>query len=1101
MSRKKSRREKGQGSIHTEYSSSTQDSTEADKQDLSSTDNENSLDSTETDNQESKKSPKVEKKNKKRELANTKFQNDLDKRVEDLRKQKMSAKKVLIWLLLLPFRIVEFFFRFFYGILNVLLIILIGGIFVGTIIAIKVYPMYQEASTTAYTKLASLKDSNFRMLGNTKIYDKNDKIIGEINAGDYKYVPINKVSPFIQNGYIATEDRRFTEHIGIDVQSLARAGLSLIKHNGEITQGGSTITQQVIKNNLLSQEQSYSRKLVEILIAPKIEQEYSKAKIMEFYVNTNYYGNGCYGIETASRFYFNKHCKDLTLAEAAMLCGVSNSPNNYNPIKSMKLATEKEHQVLKNMLHEDYISQDEYDKALEQEIRVRATVDEYDNDNYMISYALYSTALELMKKDGFKFKYIFSSSEEQSKYAEEYSKAYAEKASLLRAGGYKIHTSFDTKLQAKLQRSIDKSLRGYTEKQKNKKYALQSSGVCIDNQTGYIVAMVGGRGEKDEFNRAFLSTRQPGSSIKPLLVYAPSINDGVITPSSVYTDKKVYARPNDTSSYSPSNSGGGFRGDMPIREALARSINTIAFQLYQDTTPQIAMSYLDKMQFTTLSSVDNHALSLCLGGFTNGVRIVDLAKGYATLPMGGKYTTRTCIRYVDHEVKGKVLDDTNLEDTESEVFTPDTAFMMCDMMQGTLKEDYGTAHRIYNKNMIAGGKTGTTSSNKDAWFSGFSKYYTTTVWVGYDTPRVMEGMYGGTVPAEIWSKFMTGIKKNMTKADFDKPDTIALRKAHGTSYAGKNLKLVKMGKHTWYETRKLGTEWYSKINDYMLATKQKEREIQLAYNLAKSKANDFLDYRIGSVTQALSLDDTYAKVIGYIEAVDDDYKSKRLKKEVTKYYEALVKVVKNDWKSFIAEYEQSEKDEEIARQKVNIEESKHEALRQLKNNRINKMEWYIAEMYRRSFNTDVTKLLVSDAEEALERLKGYSEYKTYQRNFNKAKAYVNGLPDKIVMPEIPHDDEDDTYIDTRKYYDSAVAEYKKRKKELENYINNKPTPTKKPKPTPKPTSKPTPKPEKSPAPTKKPIKTPTPVPSPTTTPNEDSESILAKIRKSFMSWY
>ena len=337
----------------------------------------------------------------------------------------------------------------------------------------------------------------------------------------------------------------------------------------------------------------------------------------------------------------------------------------------------------------------------------------------------------------------------------------------MRAGGFKIYTSFDPKLQKKLQDSVDSSLAGYTEKQKNKKYALQGSAVCVDNETGYIVALVGGRGDEDEFNRAFLAKRQPGSSIKPLLVYAPSINEGVVTPSTIYTDKKVYAIDGDPSSYSPTNSGGGYRGDMTIREALARSINTIAFQLYKDTTPQISMKYLSDMKFSTLTYSDTTALSLCLGGFTDGVRVVDLAKGYSTLLMQGKYSSRTCIRHMEHETKGTIIAERDLEDTQTEVFTEDTAFMMCDIMQGTLSEGYGTAHSIYNSKMVAGGKTGTTSSNKDAWFSGFTKYYTCSVWVGYDSPRVMSGMYGGTVPARIWSKFMTGIDKNMTKADFE----------------------------------------------------------------------------------------------------------------------------------------------------------------------------------------------------------------------------------------------------------------------------------------------------------------------------------------------
>lgn len=954
---------------------------------------------------------------------------------EEMRNKKFSWGRLILNIILFPFRLVEFIFKFFYSILNILLIMLAVVAFAEVFIFVKVYPMYQEASTTAYEKLASLQDSNFRMLSNTVIYDKDDEVIGEINAGDYKYVPINEVSKYVQEGYIATEDRRFMEHIGIDAQSLVRAGLSLLKHKGEITQGGSTITQQVIKNNLLSQEQTYSRKLVEILIAPKIEQLYSKSKIMEFYVNTNYYGNGCYGIETASQFYFNKSCKDLNLAEAAMLCGVSNSPNNYNPIASKKLANEKKAQVLGNMFKLNYITSDEYKKALKKKVKVKATVDEYDNDNYMISYALYCASLDLMKKDGFNFRYIFDSYNDEKQYIEDYQTLYAEKASLLRAGGFRIHTSFNQKLQKKLQKSIDTNLSGYTEKQKNKKYALQGAGVCIDNQTGFVVALVGGRGDNDEFNRAFLSKRQPGSSIKPLLVYAPAINEGVVTPSTVYTDKKVYARPNDTSSYSPSNSGGSFRGDMPIREALARSINTIAFQLYQDTTPEISMKYLSDMHFSTMTYSDSTALSLCLGGFTNGVRVVDLAKGYSTLPMNGKYSTRTCIKHIDHEVNGVVVEAQDLEDTQSEVFTPDTAFMMCDMMQGTLKEGYGTAHNIYNSDMIAGGKTGTTSSNKDAWFSGFTKYYTTSIWVGYDTPRVMQGMYGGTVPANIWSNFMAKISKNTTKADFDKPDSIALYNYKDGDYTGKELKLNKSDTKSWYDFRKVGTEWYSELNDYALEVKQKEREIQKAFNIAKENADKFLERGISCVDDALNLDRNYATVVSYLDDVGDAYKTNKLRKKVASYYDLLVKEVSSDWQKYIAEYNKTRKEEEKAEQRLRVQNSKEEAARLLKSNRIQKAEWYLTEINNREYNTDVTQLLISDAEKAIKRLKGYLEYNSYVKRLNTAKEYVNKLPTEIIMPEIPEDYTDDENIDEDTYYDEEVEDLHDAEKELEDWQN------------------------------------------------------------------
>jgi penicillin-binding protein 1A len=970
--------------------------------------------------QNEKQKKKLDLKNEKNEKLNEEVENQKVK----IKNKKFSWKKLLLNIVLFPFRLIEFIFKFFYSILNVLLLILAVGVFAGVIIFAKVYPMYQEASTTAYDKLAHLQDSDFRMLENTRIYDKDGNILGEIDAGDYQYVDITDVSDYIQNGYIATEDKRFMQHIGIDAQSLIRAAISLFKHNGEVTQGGSTITQQVIKNNILSQEQTYSRKLVEVLIAPKLEQRYSKDKIMEFYVNTCYYGNGCYGVETASQYYFGKSAKDISLAEAAMLCGVSNSPNNYNPVASMELATQKKEQVLKNMLDEGYITEKEYNSALKKKIKIKASLDEYDNDNYMISYALYCTALQLMEQDGFEFKYYFSSYDEQKKYNKAYQKAYTAKSSLIRAGGYSIYTSFNQKLQKKLQKAVNKQLSKYTEKQDNGKFALQGSAVCVDNTTGYVVAMVGGRTSKDEYNRAFLAKRQPGSSIKPLLVYAPAINEGVVVPSTIYTDKKVYAVAGDTSSYSPTNSGGGYRGNMTVREALARSINTIAYQIYRDTGSKESMQYLANMKFSTLTYADTTAQSLCLGGFTDGVRVVDLAKGYATLPMGGQYSDRTCIKKIEHETEGLVFESKDLASTEKEVFNSDTAYMMCDMMQGTLEEDYGTGKSIRNKDMIAGGKTGTTSSSKDVWFSGFTKYYTCSVWVGYDTPRAMYGQYGGGMPAQIWSNFMTSISKNMTKADFDKPDTISLRKSSNGSYSGKDIKLkYKEGKSRYYTLRKGGTDWYSKLNEITIKLAEQNRIAKEAYKKANNAVKAFENFYIQSIDDALGLDDKYASIVDYIDKVDDEYKAGNLRKRASKHYDLLTDTVMEEWQTYIDEYYDSEKTLATAKQEEALEDSKISAQNQLKQNRINKAEWYITELNNRNYNTSVTQLLYKDAKKAVKRLKGYDEYSSYKSRLASAKTRIDGLPTDLTAPEIPQDYEDDTSIDESEYEDKEVEDY------------------------------------------------------------------------------
>lgn len=311
--------------------------------------------------------------------------------------------------------------------------------------------LYKGLCEKAYDSLASIDEGTFRRLGNTKILDADGEVIGEIDTGSYQYHEISEIPLELQNAYIAAEDQNFKSHHGIDYKAIVRAGIALIKNKGEITQGGSTITQQVIKNNLLTQEQTFKRKFLEIMIAPSVEKKYSKQDIMEFYCNSNYFGNGCYGVGNAASFYFGKELKELTLAECAMIAGISNSPNNYNPVASMELAKEKMNSILSKMLEQQMITQEEYNAAKEQEIVVTETSKKVvGSNNYMSSYAIHCAALELMKQDGFDFQYLFPDKDAYKKYKEKYKETYTATASLVRSGGYTIHTSFQMDIQKKL---------------------------------------------------------------------------------------------------------------------------------------------------------------------------------------------------------------------------------------------------------------------------------------------------------------------------------------------------------------------------------------------------------------------------------------------------------------------------------------------------------------------------------------------------------------------------------------------------------------------------------------------------------------------------
>lgn len=923
------------------------------------------------------------------------------------------------WLL---YRILSFFLVFSKVILNVILLLLIVCGITGGLLYAKVLPMYQDACEQAYEKLSNLNENSFHMFSNTVVYDKNGKKIGEIDSGSYKYVKINKISKYIQHGYIATEDKKYMEHGGIDLQSILRAGISLVSNKGEITQGGSTITQQVIKNNLLTQEQSFDRKLTEVLLAPALERKYNKADIMEFYCNSNFYGNRCYGVETASRFYFGCSAKDVTLAQAAMLCGISNSPNKYNPIASMDLAKKKQAQVLNLMLEQGYISKKQYKKAMKEEITIVGLDTSSSSENYMVSYAIDRAAIQLMRDNGFKFQYTFASQKEQKNYDKKYSAEYSKRSAEIRAGGYKLYTSLDPKIQKKLQKSVANTLSTFTEKdKKTKKYALQSAAMCIDNESQFVVAVVGGRTRNDEYNRAFLSKRQPGSTIKPLLDYAPAIDNGVINGSSIFNDHKVYWDNTNPKSYSPKNSGGGYRGRVSVREALARSINTVAFQVFKEVGSDISLGYLDKLQFSSLSYADNSAPAVSLGGFTYGVTINDMCRGYATLENNGKMSARTCLVKIEHEMNGTIYQAPELEESETEVYSADTAFIMKDIMQGTFNEAYGTGRAGYNDKQIYAGKTGTTSSNRDAWFCGFSTSYTTAVWIGYDTPRKMPGMYGSTYPLRIWSSFMNDVHKNKKKANFGIPETIKLRRVSGGNLTSSGKEINYDETKRYYSQRPGGYDYYSQLNSSRKSSWEKEYKLSAAKKEAEKAVAAFEKYKIKDVKSAAAFESEYDAVTAVISKIPDEYEQTPYKERATAKYDSLKDVVKNKWAKAIKEEQEAEADKRIKQQKIDAEDAATQANNTLKSNRIKKAKWYTDALKKRKYYNQTTKALIRDGKKAIARLKGYSEYDSYKDSFDRAVERAKKLPKKQETPVNPGSGSDKQPIDPDKYTDPTPA--------------------------------------------------------------------------------
>ena len=830
----------------------------------------------------------------------------------------------------------------------------------GLILYAAVKPELDKCREIAYDKLAQMDRSDFSMLSDTVIYDKDGKQIGLINAGHYQYVDINHISMNLQNGYIAQEDRRFKNHNGVDWIATFRAGLALIKHGGEVTQGGSTITQQVIKNTYLTQERTFTRKIVEILLAPELEKKYSKADIMEFYCNTNFYGHRCYGVEAASLYYFGKHAEDLAPEEAAVLIGISNSPSAYDPVSHPDASKNKRDDVLKSMNEVGYLSNEDYEKAVSSPLKIVQKETEGTDENYQSSYAIHCAALELMKMDGFEFQYTFDNKEDYTLYSERYTAAYSEQSDRIRAGGFQIYTSLDSGLQAVLQTQIDASLSGFTELQENGKFALQGAGVIVDNKTNYVTAIVGGRGADDPFNRAYLSARQPGSTIKPLIDYGPAFDTGEYYPTRMVNDHKWEK--------GPSNSGRRYFGNVTVREALNRSLNTVAWQILEDIGIDFGLSYLGEMEFQKLSYVDNQVPSLSIGGFTNGVRVVDMAKGYSTLANGGVYNDRTCIVKILHEKESELTKD--MTPFAKQVYRSDSAFMLTDVLKGTFTSPYGTGRGLGLENdMPAAGKTGTTNSSKDTWFCGYTPYYTAAVWVGYDIPRNMPGIYGATYAGKIWKNVMDEIHQGLPPLDWEQPDTVE-RRADETN----------------------GIEdYFSTTAQFRAQQSLHEKEQAALLEELTQEAEAFCAREIRSVEDTYTIKDEYASITSRLPLLDDGEQRALLLEQTEQRYDYFVSII-SQMGDEIRRYEEQKAAEEKKAREEAAKEAEKQRLEEDKATKKNSFLLALETVEELEYQREDAERLVNDAIDKLSLIAGDPEADALSDRLQTAISRISTLP-------------------------------------------------------------------------------------------------------------
>lgn len=601
----------------------------------------------------------------------------------------------------------------------------------------------------------------FRASETSFIYASNKKPIAKlVRDRDAYYLNFDEIPQYVKDAFIVTEDRDFYEHDGVNFLSTMKAAALLVKSrlSGEgISRGGSTITQQLARKVFLYDDQTYERKIREMFYAMELEKKYTKDQILEFYINTVYFANGKYGIESASRAYFNKSAKDLNLAEIAFLCSIPNRPNYYNPLEGYDNTIARKDRILKQMLSENKITEAEYSDAMYTEI-VLDPAESIKTQDYMTTYAVRCATRALMEQHGFEFRNEFNSVSDREAYEKEYDTLYEECNNSLYTGGYRIYTSLSKSKQTKLQKQVNQTLAGFKSKTKEGVYKLQGAATCIDNETGFVVAVVGGRKQKSmtgyTLNRAYQSYRQPGSCFKPLVVYTPSLERGY-TPNSIVDDSFFKG--------GPRNSDGSYLGKIPLRRAVEKSKNVVAWRLFEELSPQVGLSYVLKMDFNNIVDDDYYPAS-SLGGLTNGVTTVEMASAYATLENDGIYRQPTCIKKITDSEGNVILKNNGEKRKETQVYEEEAARAMTDILTGVLTNGTAAGHALTN--MSCAGKTGTTSDKKDGWFCGYTPYYTTAVWVGYDSPKTLDDLYGSTYPLTIWQGFMNEIHEGLENVEF-----------------------------------------------------------------------------------------------------------------------------------------------------------------------------------------------------------------------------------------------------------------------------------------------------------------------------------------------
>ncbi|MDK2896349.1 MAG: penicillin-binding protein [Candidatus Atribacteria bacterium] len=583
----------------------------------------------------------------------------------------------------------------------------LGGLVAGAVIATYLFFILNSDLKDISSQL-----DDFTPSFTSRVYDSQGELIHEFFTQNREFVELSAVPDNLKKAFIASEDQRFYQHAGIDPVGIGRALLQNLLA-GEIVEGASTITQQLSRNQFLSQSVTWDRKIKEIILAFLLEKKYTKEQIFEAYLNQIYFGHGAYGVKTATRIYFGKELDKLNLAECAVLVGVARSPYNFSPYLDFEAAKKQQRRVLNRMETLGFITPEEKEEALNQPLVLSGLEKSPSPTPYFTDFIL----KQLL-----------------GKYDEE----------MIFGGGLKIYTTLDLNIQKEAQATLEES--GY-----------QGAVLCLDPQTGHIKAMVGGRDyQESKFNRATQAYRQPGSTFKPF-IYSAALDSG-FTPSTILIDEPLVF-PNG---WKPQNYEKEFRGAVTLREALEHSINIIGIKLLQQVGVERVIQYAQRMGIE--SPLQNN-LSLALG--TSEVTLLELVKAYSAFANQGKVPEPIAILKIEDQ-EGNILFQSETEFKQA--ISPQTAYIMARLLQGVVERGTGQRAQIGRP---TGGKTGTTEDFIDAWFVGFTPDLVTGVFLGNDDRTPLgPSKTGGVVAAPIFAQVMKKAHENLPNRDFSKPEGI-----------------------------------------------------------------------------------------------------------------------------------------------------------------------------------------------------------------------------------------------------------------------------------------------------------------------------------------